>query len=85
MLQCILPKAESVLTVTPDNHRALPAAELAELINGKGVEAKAYESIDAAVETALKESEPSTVILAVGSLYMAGEIRQQVFSRQKEA
>ena len=64
------------LCVTPARERALPADSLAELIRGMGIEAAGYTSIEAAVETVLKEGRDC---VACGSLYMAGRVRQAFF------
>lgn len=84
MLKFILPQTESVFTVTPDNHRALSALDLAEKIKAEGVSATPYGTIKDAVEAAFKKAQKDDIILAVGSLYMAGEIRQLVLQRNVE-
>ena len=57
----------------PDNDRAMPAEELAELIRSFGAEATPFDTVAAAVKTACEGEGP---VLAVGSLYMAGEVHQ---------
>ncbi|MDD3400676.1 MAG: folate family ECF transporter S component [Eubacteriales bacterium] len=84
MLQYILPKASSVFTVTPDNPRALPASELALLIEKRGVAAHACGSIEAAINDVFADATVDDIILAVGSLYMAGDVRRIVLARNKE-
>jgi dihydrofolate synthase/folylpolyglutamate synthase len=76
MLEIILPHAERIIAVAPDNPRAIPAERLAKYIQLKGF---AYvtpcggiaEGIEYAVGTVRKED----VICAFGSFYMAGAIR----------
>lgn len=63
------------ICITPNNGRALSAFELAEICVENGLEAIACDTIGAGVELALSKNEP---ILAFGSLYSAGEIRNLV-------
>ena len=69
-VELLLPIAARFYTVTPDNARSMPAEELAELIRSCGGEATAFDSVDEAVSLAAQNG----LTLAVGSLYMAGEI-----------
>lgn len=65
----LLPFADSFLTVTPDNKRAMPAEKLAALIRSLGGRAEAA----ADIQDAVRRSESKNT-LAVGSLYMMGDI-----------
>lgn len=76
----IAPYAEKVVTVTPDNPRALPAKSYAEVFNEMGIEAVYKESVAAGVEEVLNTAEGKPVV-AFGSLYMAGEIRRLVLGQ----
>lgn len=62
--------ASRAFTLTPENPRTLSAAEYAEVLRGKGVEAtpycSIYEALDAATEQAAKEGAP---LFCLGSLY----------------
>jgi dihydrofolate synthase/folylpolyglutamate synthase len=69
----LLPIAQEFYTVTPNNDRAMPAEELAELIRSFGATATSFSSVADAIETAARGEDPS---LAVGSLYMAGEVHE---------
>lgn len=83
ILQCMLPLADRVYTVTPDNPRALPGELLCE-------EAKKYHGhvqfasgIGTALSLALKdaermEQEAETMILAFGSLSYLGELMREM-------
>ena len=67
--------AKKVFCLTPDNPRALSAAEYAEVFRGLGVEAVACDSVETAVSSAVawaKENEAS--IVSLGSLYMYCEV-----------
>ena len=68
----LLPIAERFYTVTPDNARSMPAEELAELIRSCGGDAEAFDTVEEAVALAAQNG----ITLAVGSLYMAGEIHE---------
>ena len=73
----IVPLAERIAAVTPDSHRALPAAELCRKLAGEYgfADAAAYPDAAAAL-AALRESVgPEDVICVCGSLYMIGEVR----------
>ena len=69
----LLPIAKEFYTVTPNNDRAMPSEELAALIRTFGATATPFSSVADAIETAGRGDEPS---LAVGSLYMAGEVHE---------
>ena len=82
MTDIILPVAKEVFCVAPDNERALPPVELAELINKKNVPARACKDVKEAVFLALKNSKETMPVCATGSLYMAGEIRKLIIKDQ---
>ena len=76
MFRMVVPLAKRVYCVTPDNPRALPAADLAAFFNREGVaDTTVCESPRQAVQKALAEAEKGDVICAFGSFYMAGDIR----------
>ena len=67
--------AKHVITVKPDNGRALDASSLAGVYSSLGVESTASKSISRAVAEALDEArESGDVVLCTGSLYMYGDI-----------
>ncbi len=72
-IELLLPIAKEFYTVTPNNDRAMPSEELAALIRTFGATATPFSSVADAIETAGRGDEPS---LAVGSLYMAGEVHE---------
>ncbi len=67
--------AKAFVTVTPDNPRALPAKALAERLTATGYQATAADSIAQGVELARELAGPDGAVLALGSLYMLGDIR----------
>ena len=74
VLDVLLPLVRSCVCVTPPSDRALPGSELARIIQEKGYEARASESIPEAVAACRNGS---AAVFAFGSLYLAGEIRKQ--------
>ena len=76
-IELLLPIAKAFYTVTPDNARAMPGDELAALIASCGAAATPFASVADAVDTAARGSDP---VLAVGSLYMAGEVHAAFFA-----
>ena len=72
-VELLLPIAKEFYTVTPNNARAMPGEELAALIASYGATATPFSTVADAVETAARSGDVS---LAVGSLYMAGEVHE---------
>ena len=72
-IELLLPIAKEFYTVRPNNDRAMPSEELAALIRTFGATATSFSTVADAVETAARSDDPS---LAVGSLYMAGEVHE---------
>ena len=82
MLGQILPLAEEVCCVTPDNSRALPADRLAETIREMGVAAVPFETIPEAVDSAIEKAKAKGAsVTALGSLYMIGDIKSYMKTR----
>ncbi len=75
MMGEILPLAKEFYTVTPDSERAMPAAELAAYLEGRGVKAAPCGSVREGLELALVFLPPEDVVCVTGSLYMIGEVR----------
>ena len=75
MLALLVPEADAFVCVTPDSPRALPAEALAEYLRGLGKSAVACGSIREGVSEAVRQAGPQAAVCAVGSLYMAGEVR----------
>ncbi|MDO4493159.1 MAG: folylpolyglutamate synthase/dihydrofolate synthase family protein [Clostridia bacterium] len=72
----IAPIAERVFTVTPDNPRSMPAEELAERVRKAGVPAEACAGIPEGVERAKRAAAKTGVAVALGSLYMSGDVKR---------
>ena len=73
MVDTVLPRAARFLCVTPDSPRALPAEALADYLRGRGMDARACDSVEEAVSAANALPGPT---VAFGSLYMAGTVRE---------
>lgn len=76
MLAEIIPLAKEFITVAPDNQRAMPSSDLANLIREKGVKATPCLSIEEGVMEAINRAGSEGIVCAVGSLYMIGDIRK---------
>ncbi len=75
ILGIVAPIAEQFFTVRPDNPRAMAADELARRIRALGVPAEPCDSVAAGVERAIQAEGKDGVAVALGSLYMSGEVR----------
>ena len=75
ILGLVTPLAKQFFAVRPDNPRAMKAEELAERIRALGVPAEACESVAAGVAKAIEAEGTDGVAVALGSLYMSGEVR----------
>lgn len=81
MMNTLLPTAAAFFCLTPCSERALPAEALAEYLRKQGADAVAYATIESGLQEALTFAERENVpVVACGSLYMAGAIRE-AFSR----
>ena len=74
MMEQVIPLAKRFICVTPNSERALSASRLAQLLQKRGCEAECLPSVEAGVERCLSWGD--SPVVAFGSLYMAGEIRE---------
>ena len=75
MADILCERAARVFTLTPDNPRALPAAEYAAVFRARGVEATPCETIPAAVREAVAAAkEDGRPLIILGSLYMYKDV-----------
>lgn len=76
MIDTLKPFVKKAFTVTPDNPRALAADSLAAEYRTRGIEAEAFTRLPDGVAAAVREArESQTPIVALGSLYMYGEVK----------
>lgn len=76
--------AERVYTVTPDNERALPAAELAKEAKLYCDHAEAFDSVEFAMKEAEKAEDAFDAIIIFGSLYYLHSVYYYIENRKKE-
>lgn len=76
IVERLRPIAKGVVTTAVDHDRAVPAAELAEMVVGElDVPVLSSDSIEHAVDMARAEAGPEGAVLVTGSLYLVGEVR----------
>lgn len=79
-VRLLIPYAKEFICVTPDNERALPAEELADIIIQLGGAARAMQNVSDGVIIAMNNNNP---VIAFGSLYMSGQIRRLVLGKDR--
>ncbi len=79
MLEIFLPLAKKIITLTPDNPRAMGSIELAEKVQyiDSNIEVKSTNSIQEAISY-VKQLGEEEIIAFTGSLYMIGEVRKML-------
>jgi dihydrofolate synthase/folylpolyglutamate synthase len=75
MIEDMAALADHAVTVTPDNHRAMQAFELASLLQEEGCAAEPAASLEEGLRLASDLAGPDGIIIAAGSLYLAGALR----------
>ncbi|SHH52909.1 dihydrofolate synthase / folylpolyglutamate synthase [Sporobacter termitidis DSM 10068] len=83
MVTFITPLAKAFVTVTPHNPRAMQAEKLAELLTAYGLPVKACSTIEDGVAEAISAAGEDGVVVALGSLYFSGDIREAVNALKK--
>lgn len=76
MLKLLAPIAGQVFTVRPESPRAMPAEELAALMNRYGVPAVPCAGVAAGLQAAAQAAGADGAVCALGSLYLVGEVRR---------
>ena len=77
MIAQLAPLADRVFTVTPDNPRALPAAETAQVFRDHGTSAQSADSLEQGVQDALAYArESGRALVVLGSLYIYGDVKK---------
>lgn len=74
-LQMLAPLFAKLITVTPDNPRALNALSLAERAKGLCADITPMDDVNAALHAAAGEAGGDGAVVICGSLYLAGQIR----------
>lgn len=78
MYESMSPLVSRYVTVTPNNPRSLPAKDLAGFLERFGKPAVACDTVEQGVLEAIRQAGKDGVVLAFGSLYMAGDVRNIV-------
>ena len=78
MFRPLLPLISHFVCITPDNPRKLMASELAKHLQAAGAQATAYDTIAAGVAAAKELAGKEGVVLAFGSLYAIGDIKNAI-------
>lgn len=78
MYAAMAPLVSRFVTVTPDNPRSMQAEDLAAFLGQFGKPAQAAPSVEQGVLDAMALAGKDGVVLAFGSLYMTGTIRETV-------
>ena len=79
MVAALAPVVEEVFALTPDNPRALPAADFAAVWHEHGVPATGFETVDAAVAAAVAAATVrKKPLFSLGSLYMYAEVTESL-------
>lgn len=78
MYRIVAPYVSRWITVTPNNPRALSAEALAETLRTFGKPTCACATVEDGVREALRQTAPDEAVVAFGSLYMVGAIRDAV-------
>ncbi len=81
IVELLADKAKLIITVTPDNPRAIPSGELAEKLFKYSKNVIDGINLENGLKTALDNTGPNGMICAFGSLYMIGRIRE-IFKKQ---
>lgn len=79
--------ASEFVCLTPDSARALPAEELAAWLKENGCIGVTVPDVDEGIRTALLKAGERGAVIAFGSLYLAGAIKErfpEVFKEYKE-
>ena len=75
IMELMMPCAQEFVCLTPVSDRALQADALADYLTQRGAKARACEDIPTGIRTALAAAGEDGVVIAFGSLYLAGAVR----------
>ncbi|MDY3987456.1 MAG: folylpolyglutamate synthase/dihydrofolate synthase family protein [Peptoniphilaceae bacterium] len=78
MIEILTPFTQQMICLTPSSDRALSAERLAEYLLRRGIRAEAADSVKEGIRLARKAAGRDGIIVAFGSLYLAGSIRNQM-------
>ena len=78
MIELLEPLVAKYICITPDSQRALPAEKLAGILKERGHAARAYASVEDAVDACLRSGRPTVTCT---SLYVSGKVRRAVMKK----
>jgi dihydrofolate synthase / folylpolyglutamate synthase len=76
MLTELLPNVSRVLTTQSIHPRAIPPADLCEIVRELGRPAEAFSTVEAALDEALRIAGNDGLIVGTGSIFLAAAVRQ---------
>ncbi len=82
-LKPLMEKTDILFAVTPENPRAMSAKELSEIAEKYTSNVFAIDDIKQAVDKAISLCTDNTALFVVGSLYLAGEVRDYLIENSK--
>ncbi len=82
-LKPLMEKTDFFFGVTPKNPRAMSSSELVSIASKYCKNAVAVEDVKEAVEIALQTADENSAVFVVGSLYLAGEVREHLIKQLK--
>ena len=77
MMEMMIPYAKSFVCLTPQSNRALPASKLCKFFKDRGCRARWCAKYESGIKRAVEEAGERGIVVAFGSLYMAGHIRTE--------
>jgi dihydrofolate synthase/folylpolyglutamate synthase len=83
-LMPLMKKTDVFLAVTPQNPRAMKATELSAIAEKYSEEALAVDDVKEAVSKAFSMLDSDSALLCVGSLYLAGEVREYLIEYSRK-
>lgn len=75
IMELMMPLAQEFVCLSPTNDRALSAGELADYLKRRGAKARACSDIPEGIRLALTAAGEDGIVIAFGSLYLAGAVR----------
>ncbi len=76
IMEMLAAKARLIITVTPNNERALSSSELATILKQYSNNVQDGVTIENSLKLAIENTNEDSIICVFGSLYMIGEIRE---------
>lgn len=76
MLEQLLELAKQFICIEPDSQRAMTAEQMTGFLQEKGAQAQSCKTAEQAIALAIRSAGKDGLVCALGSLYLAGEIRE---------